>query len=347
MNYISHKNITRLILDVLKELKVEDKIAKYTADGLVESSLRGIDSHGIRLFFHYVEAVKSGRLNTNPKINFTKTSSSTGILDADHTFGHAAGIIAMNYSIQLANESGSGHVAVKNSSHCGALAYYAHEACKNDMIGVAYTHATSRLRSPGGQQSFFGNNPICFAAPMKEEEPFCYDGANSTITFNEVRRCKDLNQTLPDGVVADKNGVITCDPNEAEQLIPIGDYKGFGLSMVVDIFCGLMTGMPVGKDVTKMFGDEDIMKEKRYLGQFYSAYKIDSFVSKDEFKNRLQNLAISLRSEPSLENDVPVMVPGDPEKKNKKARIEYGIPIPDADYNKFNKLAKQFNVEGI
>ncbi len=115
------------------------------------------------------------------------------------------------------------------------------------MIGVAYTHATSRVKSANGTREFFGNNPMCFSAPMKDEEPFCYDGANSTITFNEVRRCKDLGIELPYGVVADKNGKITTDPNEAEQLIAIGDYKGYGLSMIVDIFCGLFTACQLVK----------------------------------------------------------------------------------------------------
>lgn len=347
MKYIRYKEIEGFINNILVKLDVDLDVASRTAEGLVDASLRGVDSHGIRLLFHYINGLNSGRLNPIPKYKFEKTSASTGILDADHTFGHAAGMEAMKYATKLAEDSGSGHVAVKNSSHCGALAYFALEACKKDMIGVAYTHATSRVKSPNGTREFFGNNPICFTAPMLEEEPFCYDGANSIITFNEVRRCKDLGLELPYGVVADKDGNITINPNDAEQLIAIGDYKGFGLSMVVDIFCGLLTGMPVGRDVSKMFGDDDVLKQKRYLGQFYSAYRIDTFVDKDTFKSRLQDLANSLRSEPSLSKSVGVMVPGDPEKENKKERSDKGIPIPEEDFTKFQELAEKYNVKGL
>ncbi len=343
MVLVDSKNLKSLMKQVLLLHNVDEIVAKTTVEGLVHASLRGVDSHGVRLFFHYLAGLKSGRLNPNPNFVFEQTSESTGILDADHTFGHAAGIKAMQLSIELAKKAGSAHIAVKNSSHCGALAYFALEACKHDMIGVAYTHATSRLKSANGQREFFGNNPICFTAPMKDEEPFCYDGANSVITFNEVRRYKDLGLELPYGVVADKYGNITTDPSQAEQLISIGDYKGFGLSMIVDILCGLLTGMPVGRDVSKMFGDEEVLKNKRYLGQFYSSYKIDSFISKESFKERLQNLANTLRNEPSLEG-VSVMVPGDPEKKIEAKRAVEGIPMPKEDYKKFQNLANEFSL---
>lgn len=342
MIQIDHKVIESLLVKVLCKQKVDEDVAKLTVNGLIHASLRGVDSHGIRLFFHYLNGLKSGRINPKPKFSFKKTSKSTGVLDADHTFGHAAGINAMRKSIILAKEAGSGHVSVKNSSHCGALAYFAQEACKHEMIGVAYTNATSRLRSANSTREFFGNNPLCFTAPLENEDPFCYDGANSLITFNEVRRYKDLGLMLPDGLVADKSGQLTTDPNEAEQLIPMGDYKGYALSMVVDIFCGLLTGMPVGREVTKMFGDEKILKQKRFLGQFFSAYNINNFIPINDFKRRLQDLVNSLRLEPSIENKNPVMVPGDPEKITFKKRVLVGIPITNEDFGKFKQIENEY-----
>ena len=347
MNHIKKKKLEIFLNRVLLKNNVDDEVAKLTVNGLLHASLRGVDSHGIRLFFHYLKSLNSGRINPNPKFKFEQTSPSTGILDANHTFGHAAGIKAMRYSISLAEKSGSGHVAVKNSSHCGALSYFALEACKNDMIGVAYTNATSRLKSANGTREFFGNNPMCFTAPLKDEDPFCYDGATSLITFNEVRRYRDLGLELPPGVVADKKGNITKDPNEANQLIPIGDYKGFALSMIVDIFCGILTGMPVGRDVSQMFGDEKILKEKRYLGQFYSSYSIDKFILKNLFKERLQNLVNIIREEPSINKNKPVLVPGDIEKNNFKERLLKGIPIPNEDFQRFKEIERKFLNEDL
>ena len=214
---------------------VRADVAQATAAGLMWASVRGVDSHGIRLLPHYLAGVVCGRINPDPQFSFELTGAATGILEADHGFGHGAGMEAMRRAVDLAGGAGAGHVVVRNSSHCGALGYFAQQACLSDMIGFAMTHATARMRSPGGRRSFFGNNPLCCAAPMDGEEPFCYDGAQSIITFNEVKRYKEQGLTLDPGVVADADGVETTDPAVADQLIPIGDYKGFGLAMMVDM----------------------------------------------------------------------------------------------------------------
>ena len=83
-------------------------------------------------------------------------------------------------------------------------------------------------------------------------------------TFNAVKAAAAAGKTLPPGLVADADGNETTDPTKAEQLLPIGDYKGFGLSMMVDILCAVLSGMPNGNNVSKMFGDP--MSKKRELG---------------------------------------------------------------------------------
>jgi len=83
-----------------------EDVAGYVSEGLVQTSLRGVDSHGIRLLPHYIEAVKGGRINPNPDYRFKKTSASTGTLDADHTFGHAAGMEAAKKAVELAEDAG-------------------------------------------------------------------------------------------------------------------------------------------------------------------------------------------------------------------------------------------------
>ena len=115
-------DIENFIINILQNENVEDITAKRVAEGLVQTSLRGVDSHGIRLFPHYVKSLKAGRINGKPNFKFQETSPTTGILDADHTFGHSAGIEAVKYVKEMAYESGSGHIAIKNSTHFGSVA---------------------------------------------------------------------------------------------------------------------------------------------------------------------------------------------------------------------------------
>ena len=324
--YLTQEETLVFITTYLKNAGVSNEILEPVAKGLVWTSMRGIDSHGIRLLPHYLKAVKNGRINIKPDMKFIQTAPSTGLLDADDTFGHTAGMEAMKYAVELANESGIGAVSVYNSSHCGALSYFAHEAAKNNMIGFAFTHATARIKSPGSSRPFFGNNPMCMVAPMLNEEPFCYDAATSAITFNAVKAAAAEGNELDYGLVADINGEVTTDPSKAEQLLPIGDYKGFGLSMVVDILCALLSGMPSGNNVSQMFGDS--MDKKRKLGHFFCALRIDAFKDITSFKSELKELADRVRNEPTIDSLKKVMVPGDPEKKRYKDNLKMGIKMP-------------------
>lgn len=324
---------------------VDEQVAEETAHALWLTSLRGVDSHGIRLLPHYIASIEGGRLNPRPNFQFEQTSASTGRLDANHTLGHAAGMEAMRHAIRLAQSAGTGFVSVRNSSHCGAMATYALEACDHDMIGLAYTHATSKLKTPNATRPFLGTNPICFAAPMADEGPFCFDAAPTAFSFNKVRQYSELGKTLPPEVAADKNGKMTIDPSLADQLLPIGDYKGYGLSLTVEILCGLLSGMPVGRDVSSMFGAP--LSEKRYLGQFFGALRIDVFEDVKHFKSRLQELVKQLRNESRQYAEIPVQVAGDPEKNAQREREMNGIPLYVKEVDSLNALAKRLGMEHL
>lgn len=329
--YIAADDLREMGRKALIRAGVREDIVPDVVEGLLWTSLRGIDSHGIRLLPHYVASVRGGRLNPNPDLRFRRTAPGTGILDADHTFGHVAGTAAMRHAMDLAEEAGIGAVSVFNSSHCGALSYFAHMAAERDMIGLVMTHATARVKSPGASRAFFGNNPVCLVAPMRDEAPFCFDAATSAITFNAVRAAAAAGETLPPGLVADAEGSPTTDPAKAEQLMPIGDYKGFGLSMMVDILCAVLSGMPNGNQVSRMFGDP--LSEKRFLGHFFCALRIDAFRDTAAFKAELQDMADRVRAEPVIDPEIrKVRVPGDPEKQAWRERIQKGLPIGVYDW---------------
>lgn len=335
--------ITEYIKKILGQAGVRDDVSCHVSEGLVQASMRGIDSHGIRLLPHYLKGVEGGRINPKPDYKFDKTSVSTGKLDGDHTFGHAAGVEGMNKAIELAIEAGTGHVAVYNSSHFGAAAFFAFLAAKRDMIGMCFTNATPHVLTTGSNRAFFGNNPVCFVAPCDGEEPFCLDMATSAITFNRVMQHKESNSQIPTDSVADINGNTTTDPDKAKYLLPIGDYKGYGLSMMVDIFCSLLSGMPCGNDVSEMYSGK--MSKRRYLGHFFTALRIDCFEEVSVFKQRMAGMMKALRSEPRRDIDVPVQVPGDPEKKIAEIRAKDGIPLSSQLLDNFVQIGKRYKVD--
>ncbi|MBI5140264.1 MAG: Ldh family oxidoreductase [Candidatus Vogelbacteria bacterium] len=339
---ISKRQLTDFFGSLLKKIQVRDDVAQYLIEGIIQASLRGVDSHGIRLFPHYLNGFEGGRLNKKPDYKFTSNALSTGKLDGDHAPGHAAGMEGMLKAIERAKESGIGAVVVYNSSHFGAAAYYALKAAEHDMIGLSFTHATAHVLPYGGMRPFLGNNPICLAAPCEGEGPFCLDMATTVATFNKVQQFREQGQKIPLGWGVDKDGRQTEDPNRLVSLFPIGNYKGFGLSMMVEILCAMLTGAPYGQNVSQMFGTP--MNQQRKLGHFFVALRIDAFEEITVFKNRLKEMMDKLRQEPSLDPQKPVMAAGDPEKRCYAERVIKGIPVPASLLSHLNQLAANYHL---
>ena len=96
---------------------VDRESLDHVVDSLMQTSLRGVDSHGIQLFPHYVRAARAGRINVAPRITIEDTGASTAILDADHAFGHRAGADAIDHAVDLAAKTGVGAVIAEEREH--------------------------------------------------------------------------------------------------------------------------------------------------------------------------------------------------------------------------------------
>ena len=335
---LSADDLQRICLGALAYHKVRPDVAAHVAAGLVQASLRGVDSHGVRLLPHYLRAVKAGRLNPNPTYRFEHTSAGCGRLDGDHTFGHAAGAEGMSHAIELARQAGVGAVAVRNSSHFGAAAYFALMAAEQEMIGFSFTHGDSLILSAGGRRPFFGANTICFAAPCKDEEPLCVDMATSLVTWNKILQFREQGKSVPVGWGTDEQGNDTQDAERIAALHSMGGYKGFALSMMVEVLCSLLTWMSFGRHIVRMYADP--LEKKRNLGHFFMAIRIDSFIPLEEFKARIHEMMHEVRAEPPKDPGIPVQVPGDPEKRTKAERSELGIPLSAAELQALQNLGQ-------
>jgi len=342
MAEIPAENLQRLCLGLLSIRGVRSDVALHVARGLVQASLRGVDSHGVRLLPHYLRALEAGRLNPDPTYGYERTTPSTGRLDGDHTFGHAAGAEGMGRAIEMARESGMGAVSVYNSSHFGAAAYFGLMAAEQDMVGLSLTHADSLMLTHGSKRAYFGTNPICFTAPCSGEGPFCLDMATTSVTWNKLLQVSGDGGPIPQGWGVDEDGKDTQDSQRIRALHPIGGYKGLGLAMMVDVLCGLMTGMPFGRDISTMY--KGPIEEKRYLGHFFMAMRVDGFVPLEEFKGRMKQMMDHVRSEPARDSAVAVQVAGDPEKRAERERRQKGIPLSGVELEELRSLAGRYDV---
>ena len=339
---INHNNLKIFISNVLKKVGLDKHSRMSVTTGLYEASLRGVDSHGVRLLNHYVLSAVKGRKNPKPNYKFYKSFPALGVLNADNAFGHAAGIKAIDICMKIANKLGVGIVAVKNSSHPGALASMTLRAARKNYIAFAFTHADSLMLSHNGKKSYFGTNPICFAAPRKEKEPFCIDMATSMISWNKLLKLRNQKKFLPDNLAADFEGKVTKNPSKARSLLAAGSYKGYALASMVEILCGIFTGMNFGPSIPAMY--KFPMNKPRKLGQFYIVFKPNAAVSLNVFLKRMQILTFQVRNQKPRTRKSKVMMPNDPEIQNAKIRGKKGIPLDNETLIQMKKLSQKYNV---
>ncbi len=158
--------LAALMAAELAKRHIDPESNQHVVASLVQTSLRGVDSHGINLFPHYCRAAEAGRINSRPHISISRTGPSTAVMDADH---------------------------VRNSTHFGAAAYFGLIAAERDCLGFAFTNADALVKAFGAKEAFFGTNPICFTAPLQNESPFCLDMATSLVSWNKINNYRREN----------------------------------------------------------------------------------------------------------------------------------------------------------
>lgn len=308
-----------------------DADAALLAASLVQTSLWGIDSHGVALLPHYLDRLANGTIRARPALALQRTGPATALLEADQGHGIVVAHRAMDEAVGLARTQGVGAVGVRNASHCGAIGLYTRAAARAGCVGLAFTHANSVAVPHGGKRAFLGTNPVSFAFPREGGEPVCLDMATTSIPWNRVRNARREGHPLPPDVAVDDRGEPTADPNAAAAVVPLGGseygHKGYALALVVDLLCGPLLGNPYGPHIPPMF---EALDAPRRLGAFFIALDPERFAGGAAFAAQVQALARELAAEPGA----PKM-PGDPETAVAARRAQAGIPIEPG-------LAEQF-----
>ena len=336
--------------EALQRVGVPHDDAVIGADVLIETELRGVDSHGVQLLQRYIELFQLGALNPQPNITTVREGAAMAVLDADAGMGHIVSVKAMNVAMEKASACGVGVVAVRNSNHSGMLAYYAMMALPRDMIGWCLTNGGRTMPPWGGMERITGNNPQAFAIPAGQELPIVVDMAHSVAAGGKIMMAARRGEKIPLGWALDEQGNPTDDPNAALRallFLPLGGPKGYCLAVVMEVLAGVLSGGRFAKD----FGLEDLTQPPgmRYgsygMGQFFLAIDVGQFIAVDEFKERSDSLIRQLRSAKLAPGFDRIYVPGEIAFLEKEKRIEEGIPIHISVYRELGQVASDLGLE--
>jgi ureidoglycolate dehydrogenase (NAD+) len=328
------------IVEVLVALDVLRQHAEIVAECLLMANLSGVDSHGVVRLAHYITRLTNGTIRAYPEMKFEKRASSLGIMDGGDGLGHIVTHQACTEAMKLAEESGSGVVIVKNSSHFGMTGYYINRMVEAGYIGMMMTATDAFLIPFGSRKPFFGTNPIAIGFPT-DGIPVILDMATTSIPYGKIAIAKTEGTAIPSDWGFDAEGNPTTDPNAIAGLHPIAGPKGSGLAMVIDIFSSVLTGMPWGPHINAMYGD---LTNPRKLGHFVMALDVNRFLPIDFFKHRLGEMLEEFSNLPPADGFTKVYYPGQIEGLRREQRNSEGIPISPGSLNELKELGERYQV---
>jgi ureidoglycolate dehydrogenase (NAD+) len=311
------------------------------AETLVWTSLRGVDSHGVARVPVYAERLRSGVLNGRPRPSVARREGAIAVVDGDHGPGQAAAVVATDLSIELACEHGVGVVSVRRSGHYGAAGYYAIRAAEAGLIGVSMTNTEPLVIPYGGVEPALGTNPIAFAAPAGDGAVFDLDMATSQVAINRINNARDEGRRIPEGWGVDEHGEPTTDPAAVKSAVPLGGYKGYGLALMVEILCGVLSGSGVRYGVGDLYSGGE---QQQNTGHFHLAIDPERTVGRDRFAAVLAGLLGELRAITPAAGFDEVLVAGDPEACARAERERSGVPIEPALWATLTALSGELGV---
>jgi L-2-hydroxycarboxylate dehydrogenase (NAD+) len=313
------------------------------AECLVQTNLWGIDSHGVLRTPEYLKRFQSGAMNNQPVVRTLKTGGALEVLDADNGAGYVAGRAAMSRAIELAKTGNIAAVGIINSNHCGAASLYARMALEQGMIGIAMSNVAPNMAAPGGSKPITGNNPIAVAVPTFGEFPFVFDISLSAVSGGKILVAAKNGEQIPLGWATDREGRPTTDPNVGFKgfLLPMGGHKGFGLSLLVDILCGVITGGSFQNELKSMYVYPEDPSNTAHLMLVINPLCL---MSKDQLKTRMAEFFETVKQSPMWDDDSEMLLPGEIEYRKEKERLIEGIPIPEPLYDELVQLGKDLNL---
>jgi L-2-hydroxycarboxylate dehydrogenase (NAD+) len=312
--------------------------ATQAAEVLASADLRGIDSHGVARLHSYFDMLTLGRINPKPEIKVLRSTPSTATIDGDNGLGLVVGPHANRFAMDMAERSGSGWVSVQNTNHYGIAGYYVLKALERDLIGWAMTNSTKLVAPLWGAERMLGTNPIAIGFPGKEEPPIVLDMATSAAAYGKIEIARRRGEPVPEGWAVDSEGRATTNPNDmvaGGALLPLGSdrerggHKGYGLAIMVDLLCGVLSGANWGPFTPPFALRQEIPKRSvgRGIGHFFGAMQIDGFIDRDSFKRQIDDYIRVFRATKPAPGTNGPLIPGDPEREMEQVRRENGVPL--------------------
>lgn len=336
---IEHEQLRQFIAALYRAHGVRGSTAATVAACQVEANLVGHDSHGVIKTAEYLDRIEKGHIVPDATAQVVTETPTTAVIDGHWGFGFVVTDQAMRIAIAKARESGVAALTVRRQGHIGRLGAYTAMAAEAGLIGLmtADSGLSPKSAAPyGGRERRLGTNPISIAVPSGRNGVVCIDMATTSVASGKLQVARAGGRSIPFGWILDADGRPTNDPNDyyaGGALLPMGadqGHKGYGLSFMVEVLSGLLTGLGFGVDPQGRHND----------GCFIAAFDVGRFRPLAEFTRDVDEFISFLKDTTPAEGFTEILYPGELEQRRRAKLAGEGIEIDDKTWSQLVSLAE-------
>jgi L-2-hydroxycarboxylate dehydrogenase (NAD+) len=340
--------IGSFITDAMTACGLLPKDAATVAGAMLDADLSGSDAHGIFRLGGYVRQLKRGQFNAHADIKVLERGPATALIDGDNGMGHLVMTHAANLAVEIAREAGIAWVGTRRSNHAGAGSTWAAIPLAHGMVGVFSAVSASNFMAPwGGAEPLLGTNPIAVAIPAGDEAPVVLDIATSVASNGAIQTYAREGRPMPEGwVISREDGKPITDGRRLAEgmFVPVGDYKGSGLALVLGLLGGPLNGAAFGRDVKDTNNEQ---ASESNAGQFIIALDVTRFLPLAAFTAAIDRHVRDLASSKRLPGFDEVRVPGQGRVARRADRERNGVPLSETLLKQLADLANSLAIAPV
>jgi 3-dehydro-L-gulonate 2-dehydrogenase len=321
---------------ILKAKGLEEPDARESARLFVETSLDGVYSHGVNRFPRLISYIEKGYIDIKAKPTKVASIGAFERWNGNRGMGNLNAKLCMDRAIELSKTYGVGVVALGNTNHWMRGGTYGWQAANAGCVGICWTNTMPNMPAWGAKDRRIGNNPFVMSVPRSNGQHLVVDMAMAQFSYGKIEETKLRGEQLPVAGGYDSQGQLTTDPVEIEKtwrVLPIGFWKGSGLSIALDLIAAILSGAYSTTDVGKNCEDEYAVSQVLIA---IDPKHFNSVEFTDGIVNRV--LADIKASEPVTAGG-EIRYPGEKDYRTRQDNLANGIPVNPDIWAKIKALA--------
>lgn len=326
---VSYDTMYQEFVRVLLKRGFTKEKAELSAKLYADASRDGVYTHGLNRFPKFMTSIDKGCVNIQAEPVLKKSFGFFERYDGQQGPGNLNAYACMKRTIELAKKHTMGCVALSNTNHWMRPGNYGLMAVEENCIGILWTNTVPNMPPWGGREARLGNNPVVLAIPHGDT-PVLVDVAMSMFSYGKLESYARSGKELPVDGGYNKEQEITknaAEILETHQCIPIGYWKGSGLSLALDLIAATLAG---GR-TSRMVGELPVETE---LSQVFMAISLDAFEDKEVLMKHIDETLCDMKTSLPVSEDHPVYYPGENMMRVRKENMELGIPVDEGIWQK-------------